>query len=326
MLKEKTVIFPLTHFHQLLLRLCRTSVMLIAMLLLLLAGISNADTCAGNGTSLQILGSGGPIADDNRASSSYLIWHEGRARVLVDIGGGSFLRFGEAGAKIGDLELIALTHLHTDHVTDLPALLKGGYFSDRKRPLTVSGPTGNHLMPSLEQFLEATFSPAQGAYRYLSGFLDGSDGLFALRPMTIDAASESPVVFFDSDQLKASVVGIHHGPIPTLAYRLEIGGKSIVISGDQNLSTPGFNQLAKNADILVLPMAIPEQAGRVARNLHATPSQIGNAAGRIQPQILTISHLMQRSLRSLEDNLALIRRDYKGELRLAEDLQCITIN
>lgn len=323
---KNIVVFPPSQFRLLLLRLCPMTVILVAALALLSTGISNADSCTGKGTSLQILGSGGPIADDNRASSSYLIWHEGRARVLVDIGGGSFLRFGEAGARIGDLELIALTHLHTDHVTDLPALLKGGYFSDRNRPLTVSGPTGNHLMPSLEQFLEATFSSSRGAYRYLSGFLDGSDGLFALRPMTIDTDSTSPVDFFDSDQLKVSVVGVHHGPIPTLAYRFEIAGKSIVISGDQNLSTPGFNQLAKNADILVLPMAIPEQAGRVARNLHATPSQIGSAAGRIQPQILTISHLMQRSLRALEDNLALIRHNYKGEIRLAEDLQCITIN
>jgi ribonuclease BN (tRNA processing enzyme) len=326
LLKEKTTIFPLSHFHQLLLRFSRTTGILIAILALLSAGISNADTCAGNGTSLQILGSGGPIADDNRASSSYLIWHEGRARVLVDIGGGSFLCFGEAGAKITDLDLIALTHLHTDHVTDLPALLKGGYFSDRKRSLSVAGPTGNQLMPSLEQFLEATFSRGQGAYRYLAGFLDGSDGLFALHPMAIDTASKSAVVFFDSDQLKASAVGIHHGPVPTLAYRFEIAGKSIVISGDQNLSTPGFEQFAKNADILVLPMAVPEQAGRVASNLHATPSQIGSGAGRIQPQILIISHLMQRSLRALEDNLALIRRNYKGQMRLAEDLQCITIN
>jgi len=35
-----------------------------------------------------------------RASSSYLVWQDGQARVLVDAGGGSALRFGESGAKI----------------------------------------------------------------------------------------------------------------------------------------------------------------------------------------------------------------------------------
>ena len=89
---KNIVVFPPSQFRLLLLRLCPTTVILVAALALLSTGISNADSCTGKGTSLQILGSGGPIADDNRASSSYLIWHEGRARVLVDIGGGSFLR------------------------------------------------------------------------------------------------------------------------------------------------------------------------------------------------------------------------------------------
>ena len=64
-----------------------------------------------------------------RAASGYLIWYDGRARVLIDVGGGVFVRFGQSGAHIQDLELLALTHFHTDHATDLPALLKGGYFS-----------------------------------------------------------------------------------------------------------------------------------------------------------------------------------------------------
>ena len=50
-----------------------------------------------DGVVLQVLGSGGPIADDGRASSGYLLWKDGQARVLIDTGGGIFLRFGEAG-------------------------------------------------------------------------------------------------------------------------------------------------------------------------------------------------------------------------------------
>jgi ribonuclease BN (tRNA processing enzyme) len=38
------------------------------------------------------------------------------------------------------VDRIAITHLHTDHVADLPALLKGGYFFDRSRPLPLLGP------------------------------------------------------------------------------------------------------------------------------------------------------------------------------------------
>jgi ribonuclease BN (tRNA processing enzyme) len=72
---------------------------------------------------VQILGSGGPAINRERASSSYLLWIGGQARMLVDMGGGAYLRFGQSGAKLSDLALVAISHLHPDHVSDLPALL-----------------------------------------------------------------------------------------------------------------------------------------------------------------------------------------------------------
>jgi hypothetical protein len=42
------------------------------------------------GVALQVLRSGGPIADDARASSAYLVWVDGKSRVLIDFGGGEF--------------------------------------------------------------------------------------------------------------------------------------------------------------------------------------------------------------------------------------------
>ena len=60
--------------------------------------------------------------------------------MLVDMGGGAYLRFGQSGAKLSDLALIAISHLHPDHVSDLPALL---WLSRqvRKEPLPIVGPS-----------------------------------------------------------------------------------------------------------------------------------------------------------------------------------------
>ncbi|MDH3622059.1 MAG: MBL fold metallo-hydrolase, partial [Gammaproteobacteria bacterium] len=89
---------------------------LTVLSLLLVACERPPGSCAQPGeVALQVLGSGGPIADDGRASSAYLVWVDGRARVLIDAGGGSFLRFGEAGARFEDLDFVGLSHLHTDH-------------------------------------------------------------------------------------------------------------------------------------------------------------------------------------------------------------------
>ena len=72
--------------------------------------ISMAHPCPpASGVAVQVLGSGGPIADDGRASSAYLIWVDGKSRVLIDAGGGAFLRFAEAEADFRDLDFIGLS-------------------------------------------------------------------------------------------------------------------------------------------------------------------------------------------------------------------------
>jgi ribonuclease BN (tRNA processing enzyme) len=286
---------------------------------------ANASTCGRSEVALQVLGSGGPIADSDRASSGYLIWHKGRARVLVDAGGGVFVRFGQSGARMVDLDLVALTHLHTDHVADLPAILKGGYFSSRISALPISGPDGNHLMPSPDAFFNAMFSGQHGAFSYLSGFLDGTDGLFALNIITLDTNDDRPALVFKHKDLQVKAVSVHHGPVPTLAYLFEIGSKRIVIGGDSNLEGSALIELANSADIMVLPMAIPENAGTIARNLHARPSRIGEVANSVGPAHLVIAHLMARSLRDLDANIAEIRKRYPGRLTVATDLACFEL-
>src|ERR1700756_1666053 len=102
-----------------------------------------AATCSGHGVQVQVLGSGGPELEDKRASTSYLVWQDGRPRIVVDSGGGSALQFGPAGAPGAQLHAIFLRPLHVDHTADFPPLIKSSYFEDRNRPLPVYGPIGN---------------------------------------------------------------------------------------------------------------------------------------------------------------------------------------
>ena len=116
------------------------------------------DSCPpAEGVALQILGSGGPIADDARASSGYVVWIDGQSRVLIDAGGGTFLRFGEAGATFEALDFVGLSHFHTDHSADFPALIKSGNFSDRDRSLSIAGPEGDAPFPGVKDFMQSMF-------------------------------------------------------------------------------------------------------------------------------------------------------------------------
>lgn len=293
--------------------------------LILAAFVVQAEICEDE-HALQILGSGGPMADSARASSGYLLWQDGKARAMIDAGGGTFLRFGQAGASLDTLDLIAITHFHTDHVADLPALLKGAYFSPRTRALRLSGPSGDSPFPGLEAFFDGMFNADHGTFAYLSGLLDGNDRLFRIDRLSIDRQSREPVPVVELEGMRVTALGVHHGPVPSLAYRFDSDNTSVVISGDQNLSTEGFIEFAADVDVLVMPFAIPQSAGRAARNLHATPSAIGKMASKAGAANLVLSHFMARSLRDLDAQLEHVRAHYKGPITLAEDLACIALS
>jgi ribonuclease BN (tRNA processing enzyme) len=272
---------------------------------------------------VQVLGSGGPDSNDARASSGYLLWLDGEARLLVDAGGGVFLRFGEAKARFESLDAIAITHLHADHVSDLPALLKSGFFGDRQRPLPIIGPSGGDVFPGIKEFMHALFDPDRGAFRYLSGYLDGSDGLVRTDIVEIDAKATTPEAAFGNDRFKLTAIGVKHGPVPALGFLVEVRGRRIAFAGDQNGDNPAFAAMIKGADILVMDHAVPEMADPVAGQLHARPSEIGLLAGHAGVKQLVLSHNMARSLGSLKENLALIRQHYDGPTKVAEDLMCV---
>jgi len=287
---------------------------------------SNLPGCTGSdGVMLQVLGSGGPIADDGRASAGYLLWINGRARLMVDAGGGTFLRFGETGARFEDLSHIAISHFHTDHSADLVALLKSGYFSERTNSLSISGPAGGGPYPGLDEFLERMLGPGKGAYAYLAGYLDGSAGLVKLESSVVDPKlQKASRVYTDPDSdLEVFAIGVPHGPVPALAYRVQIGQKTIVFSGDQNGSSEAFIEFARGADVLVMHMPVPEGISGAGRRLHAPPGVIGDIAARTTAGKLVLSHFMARSLSNMQQNLEVIRSRYAGPLVSSNDLQCI---
>lgn len=276
----------------------------------------------GEGVTVQILGSGGPIADDRRASSGYVIWLDGESRVLIDAGGGTFLRFGEAGASFAALDFVGLSHLHADHSADFPALLKSGNFSGRERPLPIAGPDGDGAFPGLKSYLRSMLDGDDGAYAYLSAFLDGRNNSPMLTPREVTAGE--PSIVYTSETLSIDALHVPHGIVPALAFRVRAGDTTIVFASDQNGGDPAFIDFAKDATILVMHMVVPEDVEGVGRRLHAPPSVIGDVASKIGPGKLVLSHFMARSLRELDQNVSLVRKSFEGEIVLAEDLACVT--
>jgi len=294
---------------------------------------AQTQNCGSTGVTVQVLGSGGPELQTKRASSSYLVWIDGKARVLVDAGGGSALRFGESGAQMADLDVILFTHLHADHSADLPAFIKSSWFEDRTRPLPVYGPGGNRLMPSTVTFVRTLFDGTRGAYRYLGEFISPLDkSSYKLEPRDVFEPApkigaprrKEPLILsvYNNERLRVQAVSVAHGQLPALAFRIETGGKTIVFTGDTNGNGDGLPTLAAGADLLVAHNAVPEGAGGVERALHMPPSVIGNIAQTAKVKQLVLSHRMLRTLGKEEETLAVIRKVYAGPATFADDLSC----
>ena len=263
---------------------------------------------------LEILGSGGPELD-GRASSSYILWIDNEAKLLVDMGSGSMLRFEQSGAKLKSLEAVVLTHLHIDHSVDLPAFVKAGFFSQRVDNLDIIGPEGNEFFPSTSEYLKILFGK-RGAYRYMQDILTKESDSFRITPIEI-TSNNITTKKYKSFTLK--LISVNHGIVPALALAIEVDGKKIVISGDTNNKNSSLEKISQDADLFIAHHAIPQYAGKFAKQLHMTPSIIAKVASNSKVKKMVLSHRMKRTRFKENESLEIIKKVYKGKVVFAED-------
>lgn len=266
---------------------------------------------------LQVLGSGGPEMGDKRASSSYVIWIDGKSSILIDFGGGASLRFEEVNAKIQDLDVILLSHLHIDHTADLPALLKASFFTRASGKLFIYGPDKNSFMPSTKSFINRLFEDNKGAWQYLGDHLDGRATL-QLKVSNIKEIHKVKTIY-EKGKVKISAISVHHGVIPAIAYKVTVEGKSITFSGDMNGDYHTLEILAKNTDILVSHNAVRKGTKGVARKLHMTPNIIGQIGNKAKVKSIVLSHRMLRTIGKEKETLSEIKNFFNGRVEFSED-------
>jgi len=296
--------------------------------------------CPIEGAALQVLGSGGPIAQGGvpgRAATSYLLWIDGDPRLLIDAGSGSFLRFAEAGGKIATLDAILLTHLHADHVGDLVDVLNSGGFEGRTEPLTIIGPGAAPRFPATTIFLERLLSKERGAFAYNGGYLDGTENkplIEARDVITFDGVQTGEGLYISPDY-SVFIQPVHHGPVPALGYFIVIEDgddavgnetQSFVITGDQSALSTAFQEAFtySKPTFLFAHHVINGEDGQ-PRGLHRTPGQIGELASAIKPERIILTHNMERSLSRIDDSLAAIAEHYEGPVSVADDLDCYAL-
>lgn len=288
-----------------------------------IAGQSVPTGCQSERVKLQMLGTRGPEFLDGNASTGYLIWLDNKERIIVDAGPGSLQRFKQSKANFDDVDMMLFSHFHADHSADFPSYIKASFFTKRKKPLTVIGPDGTPFVSSATEFVERAIGKKGGMYPYLSPFIESdTPSSYKIKTTTVPWSYSDLKVkkVIEQDEISVKSVSTHHGPFPSMGYRVEVGGCSISFTGDMSGRLNAMPDLAKYSDILVAHNAIPEDVTGVAARLHMTPSYIGKMAKQANVKKLLLTHIMKRSMSVKAQTKGLIAKYYSGEVIFPNDL------
>lgn len=236
------------------------------------------------------------------------------------------MRLFQLGIPIGSIDLLLLTHFHSDHVVGLPDIWLtgwlGGKFGQRTRPMRVMGPRGAlHLTRHLEEAFSADI-----AIRIADEDLP-PDGA------RIDAGEfERDGVIHDRDGLRITCFEVDHGDKikPAFGYRFDYAGKSAVLSGDtrycENLIVH-----ARGADLLVHEVAMTTPAAmeieRIRRVMghHSTPQDAARVFAKCTPKLAVFNHLVLigdgiNAPPTVQELIDATRQEYDGAFVVGEDL------
>ncbi len=187
-----------------------------------------------------ILGSGSPVPDPQRAGPSTLV-RTAIGDLVFDCGRGVLIRAAAAASGASAFRALFITHLHSDHITDLNDVMTTRWvMSLQPNPLEVFGPTGTK---SVVEATEAMLAP-DISYR-----LAHHDDL-TWRPGAV-VSEVSDGIVLEEGGVRVTAAPTNHAPVrPTVGYRIDQGDRSVVIAGD-TVPCPGLDRLCRGADVLV---------------------------------------------------------------------------
>jgi ribonuclease Z len=232
------------------------------------------------------------------------------------------MRLAGAGVLPANLSAVLLTHLHSDHISDLNDVVTTQWVMTLEAvPLLVVGPPGTHRV------VDAILEMLSADQRYR---LDHHDDLND--PPVVEVREVAPGDVLDIAGARVVVHPTDHRPVtPTVGYRVEYEGAVAALAGD-TVPCAGLDALAAGADLYVqtviredLVRALPNQRIQDILDYHSTVEQAAQTATRAGVQTLVLTHYVPPLVRGQEDEWrALAAAHFAGEIVLGDDLTSVT--
>ena len=269
-----------------------------------------------------LLGTGSPMVDPNRAGPATLV-RAGGQTFLVDAGRGVLMRAAAVGVGAADVTALLLTHLHSDHITDLTDVITTRWITTFTRtPLRVIGPPGTAAV------IEAILAALAPDISYRIGH--HAD---ITEPPSVEVEEVTDGVVWGRDGVRISVGPTDHRPVePTIGFRVEFEGASVVLAGD-SVPCASLDALSAGADALVhtvirkdLVQLVPNQRLRDILDYHSSVEQAANTAARAGVGTLILTHYVPPLAPGQEDAWrALAATEFDGTVELGDDLHRVEV-
>ncbi|MDT5095450.1 MAG: ribonuclease [Mycobacterium sp.] len=271
-----------------------------------------------------LLGTGSPIPDPQRAGPSTLI-RAGDQTFLVDCGRGVLQRAAAVGVGADTLTALLLTHLHSDHIAELGDVLITRWvttFAPNPPPLPIIGPPGTAAV--VDAMLTA-FAPDIG-YR-IAHHAD------LTAPPAVEVQEHTEGLVWNRSGLRIRVAPTDHRPVaPTIGFRVEFDGASVVLAGD-TVPCRTLDALADGADALVhtvirkdLIEQLPQQRIRDICDYHSSVEEAASTAARAGVDTLILTHYVPPLAPGQEDDWrAKASSVFGGRVEVGPDLHRVEV-
>jgi ribonuclease Z len=280
-----------------------------------------------------ILGSGDPFVKIGQSSASILI-EVGNAEkdmFFFDVGSGSLANFNALQLPVTSTTKVFLTHLHADHVGDLPTLIWSTAKSGRRDPVEVWGPASDNKKYGTKYFTDHL----QEAFAWDTESMNGHPGQTGAHTITTEVPYDKTEVVYERNGVTITSFPVIHLHFGAVGYKLEYAGRSIVFSGDTRPCTTVVSA-AKNADLLIhetfpsvdvyakkasVPPAFAEQ---IVNGVHTSPTMAGKVFKLAGARMSVMWHFAVDH-ETVGPAIAEVQKQYDGPVTIAQDLTTFNI-